>query len=176
MERRFPAEDEERLWSLLEAAWAPLGGEVGQARWALANQMAGDDLSGPTPFTVVEAALDDFLSNLRFISGKLPSDELTRLDRVVEAKLYDLDRADLHGVVGGSDDGFLYARGFVVALGRDFYAAVADDPKAAVPDAECAEMCYFFAHLHHRRHGDFPDTGSGISRESCSNAAGWRDS
>ncbi|NUW38257.1 DUF4240 domain-containing protein [Nonomuraea sp. SMC257] len=176
MERRFPAEDEERLWSLVEAAWAPLGAEVGQARWALANRTSGEDLSGRPPFTVVAEALDDFLSNLRFISEELPSDELVRLDRVVEAKLYDIDRADLHEITEGSDDGFLYARGFVVALGRDFYAAVTDDPKTAVPDAWCERMCYFFAHLHHQRHGDFPDTGSGISRESCSNAAGWRDS
>ncbi|GAA3165958.1 hypothetical protein [Nonomuraea roseoviolacea] len=85
MERRFPAEDEERLWSLLEAAWAPLGAEVGHARWALANRAAGDDAGGRPPFTVVEEALDDFLSNLRFISEKVPSDELTSLDRVVEA-------------------------------------------------------------------------------------------
>jgi hypothetical protein len=42
-----------------------------------------------------------------------------------------------------------------------------------VPDAECEEMCYFFAHLYRERFGDFPDTGSGISRESCSNQAGW---
>jgi hypothetical protein len=43
----------------------------------------------------------------------------------------------------------------------------------AVPDAECEEMCYFFAHLHRERFGEFPETGSGISRESCSNATGW---
>jgi hypothetical protein len=35
----------------------------------------------------------------------------------------------------------------------------------AVPQAECEEMCYFFAHLHHDRYGSFPDTRSGISRD-----------
>jgi hypothetical protein len=34
-------------------------------------------------------------------------------------------------------------------------------------------VCYFFAHLHHERFGAFPDTGSGISRESGQNLAGW---
>lgn len=95
------------------------------------------------------------------------------LNTNVERRLYDIDRADIQAVTGGSDDGFLYARGFVVALGRDFYAAVAEDPKKAVPDAECEKMCYFFAHLHNERYGTFPDTGSKISRESCSNPAGW---
>ena len=40
-------------------------------------------------------------------------------------------------------------------------------------DAECEEMCYFFADLYRERFGEFPETGSGISRESCSNTTGW---
>lgn len=58
-------------------------------------------------------------------------------------------------------------------MGREFYDAVADDPENGVPDAECKEMCYFFAHLPHEQFGEFPDTGSGISRESGSNLTGW---
>jgi hypothetical protein len=73
----------------------------------------------------------------------------------------------------GSDDGFLYCRGFVVAVGRDFFDAVNANPAMAVLDAECAAMCYFFAHLHNRRFGKYPETGSGISRESVSNPDGW---
>jgi hypothetical protein len=95
------------------------------------------------------------------------------LDRVLERKLHDIDRADIQAVTDGSDDGFLYARGFIVAMGRNFYDAVASDPQVAVRDAECEEMCYFFAHLYRERFGEFSDTGSGISRESCSNATGW---
>lgn len=55
---------------------------------------------------------------------------------------------------------------------RDFYAAVAEDPRKAALDAECGGMGYFFAHPHRERHGAFPDTGSKISRESFSNPAG----
>ncbi|MEU7905027.1 hypothetical protein [Actinoplanes sp. NPDC049118] len=47
------------------------------------------------------------------------------------------------------------------------------DPAMAVMDAECETMCYFFAHLHDERFGGYPDTGSGISRESCRNPDGW---
>jgi hypothetical protein len=56
---------------------------------------------------------------------------------------------------------------------QDFYRAVAADPAMAVLDADCEEMCYFFAHLHHERFGGFPDTGSGISRETGRNPDGW---
>ena|SRR6266568_983875 len=64
-------------------------------------------------------------------------------------------------------------RGFIVAMGRDFYDAVVSDPEMAVLDAECEGMCYFFAHLHRERFGEFPERGYGISRGSCSNAIGW---
>jgi Protein of unknown function (DUF4240) len=173
-DRRLPTGDEEGLWGLVEAAWAPLGADVDQARQALTRRAPGpgEDLHDK-PLAVVEAALKGFLSNLGSISEGLSADELTGLDRVVESKLYDIDRADIQAVTGGSDDGFLYARGFIVALGRDFYTAVAEDPKKAVLDAECERMCYFFAHLHRERYGTFPSTGSGVSRESFSNPAGW---
>jgi hypothetical protein len=120
---------------------------------------------------VREAFVGSLTSRCRGLTGE----ELTALDRVVERKLYDIDSAGLHAVTGGSQDGFLYARGFIVAMGRRFYHAVAADVRMAVPWAELEEMCYLFAHLYHERYGSFPGTGSGISRESCSNLAGWPD-
>ncbi len=122
---------------------------------------------------VVLGARAAFVASLTGQCRGLTSGELTALDRVVELKLYDLDSASLHVVTGGSDDGFLYTRGFIVAMGRGFYYAVAADVLMAVPWAELEEMCYFFAHLYHERYGSFPDTGSGLSRESCANPAGW---
>jgi len=50
--------------------------------------------------------------------------------------------------------------------------AVNHADKAELLNAECEAMCYFFAHLHHERFGEFPETDSGISRETCSNPAG----
>ncbi|PRX99689.1 DUF4240 domain-containing protein [Allonocardiopsis opalescens] len=166
-------DDAERLWALVEAAWAPLGAEVNAARRALAHRAPGEDpYSGPS-LPLVESALGRFLDELAAASRELPAEELTALDRAVERLLHDIDRADIQAVTDGSDDGFLYARGFIVALGREFYTAVARDPRMAVLDAECERMCYFFAHLHNSRFGRFPDTGSGISRESCTNPLGW---
>ncbi|WP_017594206.1 DUF4240 domain-containing protein [Nocardiopsis potens] len=168
------AGDEERLWELVEAAWAPLGPEVGEARRALAARTpepGEDPWSGPH-LPVVDGALKGFLDNLAAAGRELSSGELTGLDRAAERLLYEIDRADVQEVTDGSDDGFLYARGFILALGRDFYTAVARDPRAAVLDACCEEMAYFFAHLHEERFGSFPVTGSGISRESCSNPQG----
>ncbi|WP_433323050.1 DUF4240 domain-containing protein [Spirillospora sp. CA-294931] len=167
--------DEERFWSMVEAAWAPLGEEVTRARHELATRTPGpDDVRyGEPPFALLTEAMDDFVRNLATAAANLTSAELTDLDRVIERKLHDIDRADVQEVTDGSDDGFLYARGFIVALGREFYDAVVRDPRMAILDADCEEICYLFAHLHHKRFGAFPETGSGITRESCSNPAGW---
>ncbi|MCG5213090.1 DUF4240 domain-containing protein [Streptosporangium soli] len=171
-------EDEARLWALVEAAWAPLGMEVNQARQALARRtpVPDEELDGVPAFSLVDDALEDFLSNLTVSSENLSAEELTSLDRAVERLLYEIDRADVHEVADGSADGFLYARGFIVALGRDFYTAVTRNPQMAVLDARCEEMCYFFAHVHDQKFGDFPDTGLGISRESGCNPQGWPSS
>lgn len=171
-ERRLPsAEEEARFWALLETAWARCRPEPGRARQVLVSRSRGQaaGLAG------IEGALPVFLDALRGLCQGLPGRELVSLDRVLERKLYDIDRADIQRVTDGSDDGFLYARGFVVAMGQRFYDAVASNPDMAVPCAECEEMCYFFAHLYRERFGGFPDTGSGISRESCSNPSSWPD-
>jgi hypothetical protein len=161
--------DETRLWALVEAAWAPLGSGVRQVRQELVTRHPGSRAD----ISVLEGALPAFLDILAGCSRGLSADELTRLDRVVERKLWELDRADVHAVTGGSADGFLYSRGFVVAMGREFCDAVAGDPEMGVRYAECEEMCYFFAHLCDDQFGEFPDTGSGISRKSRSNLMAW---
>lgn len=149
-----------QFWALIETAWDRAGSA---ARTALLTP--GADL--PREHT------DRFIDALRSLSTDFTSAELTTLDRVTERALYEIDRADIQEITDGSDDGFLYARGFIVAMGREHYEAVLADPAVAVPDAECEEMCYFFAHLHDRLYGGFPETGSGISRETASNPAGW---
>ncbi|MEY9935464.1 hypothetical protein ABH926_010146 [Catenulispora sp. GP43] len=143
---RLPTDEEEnRFWSLLAEARSGAGGSTERLLEALSD-----------------------------LCESMSSSELTDLDRVVERKLYDIDRADIHAVTDGSDDGFLYARGYIVASGRETYYAVLADPDTAEEDEELEEMCYFFAHLHDKKYGSWPETGSGISRESFSNAEGWR--
>ncbi|GAB2680429.1 DUF4240 domain-containing protein [Nocardia goodfellowii] len=159
------AADESRFWNIIESAWEQVGAEPSALRGELTTR--GDVAE------TLEKQLSTFLDQLRALAGELPASELTALDRVLERKMYDLDRADIHRVIGGSDDGFLYGRGFIVAMGKDYYEAVAAAPETAARDAECGAMGYFFAHLHNERFGGFPRTGGGITRESMSNPSGW---
>ncbi|MFF3867420.1 DUF4240 domain-containing protein [Micromonospora sp. NPDC001898] len=166
--------DEARFWALVESAWEPLGPEARALRRALVERDPDVDDVDDVDVYALDASFAPFLDNLRSLGAGLSSEELTALDRVMERKLYDIDRADIHAVTDGSDDGFLYCRGHIVALGQEFYEAVRANPALAVLDGSCESICYLFAHLHDKLFGGWPRTGSGISRESFSNPEGWR--
>jgi hypothetical protein len=149
------------LWALIEKAWSEVAPELAAARAA------------PTEENVeaLDEALEDVIAALRSGLDALDKDSLLAVDRTLERALYDIDRQEVQEATDGSDDGFLYARGFIVALGKTFFDAVNATPSRALMDAECEAMCYLPWHLYKEKFGDPPS--SGISRESCSNAEGW---
>ena len=159
--------DEARFWRMIEAAWEAVGGKV-KAR----QRLAAGKLSDEKAEELMEA-LEEVIPALRESLEQLSAPELLAFDQILERKLYDIDRSEIQEHTDGSDDGFLYARGFIVAAGREYYDAVNATPSAAMMDLECEEMCYLSAHVHQEKFGEMPATSSGISRESCSNSAGW---
>ncbi len=168
-----PDPAETMLWAMIEAAWKPRGAKVNGARTKLATRDLEEDEDEELDIGPIDDALEDVIDALRTACHQLPKDELTAIDRALERKLYEIDRQDIQEITDGSDDGFLYARGFIVALGQAFYEAVSANPELAIMDAECEEMCYLPAHVHKERFGDLPKHDAGISRESGSNKAGW---
>lgn len=164
-----PDPAELRFWALIEDAWTECGKKVNAARTKLATRDVDDD-----PDTeLVDDCLEDVIASLRTSLEALDKDELAAIDRVLERKLYDIDREDVQQYTDGSDDGFLYCRGYIVALGQAFYEAVHANPELAICDAECEDMCYLPAHVYKKRFGAFPKHDAGISRESGSNTDGW---
>jgi hypothetical protein len=162
--------DERRFWSMLEAAWETQPDAANVQRERLVTR----DLDEDAPDTkAVNRAMEKVVAALRKELSKMTSAELTAIDTVIERKLYDIDRSEIQEVTDGSDDGFLYARGWILAMGEAFYDAVDNDPRVAIMDEECEEMCYLAAHVHEKKFGDWPKTKSKISRESCSNPDGW---
>jgi hypothetical protein len=159
--------DESRFWSLIESAWQAAGGKT-KAR----QKLAEGKLSEEGAEALVEA-LEEVIPALRAQLDRLSEAELLAFDRILERKLYDIDRAEVQERTDGSDDGFLYARGFIVAAGKGYYDAVNARPGVALMDLECEDMCYLSWHLYREKFGEMPP--SGISRESCSNGAGWPD-
>ncbi|MES2462794.1 MAG: DUF4240 domain-containing protein [Armatimonadota bacterium] len=157
--------DDGRFWSLIESSWQIVGGEE-----VLRHKLAEGKLSEEKA-EFLQETLETVIPSLQQALEQLSAEDLLRFDRILEQKLYDIDREEIHEQTDGSDDGFLYARGFIVALGRKYYEAVDAHPEIAMMDLECEEMCYISWHLYHESFGQVPE--SGISRESCSNRNRW---
>lgn len=156
---------ESNFWTVIESS-SPNSKQWNAARVGL---LTGDD-SGSEDLLEGQ---DLFLKKLRKALSKYTQEQLFAFDRTLERKLYDIDRQDIQEHTDGSDDGFLYARGFIVSMGREYYELVIADPSKALPDLEFEEFCYFSKNLYEEKYGPMP--ASTISRESTSNKAGWKE-
>jgi Protein of unknown function (DUF4240) len=155
--------DEDQFWLIIEAAW-PATEQVAMFRQlAFAGELeASDDL-----YRVQK----QMLANLTDALNRLDATDLLAFDRILERRLYDLDREDIHAYTDGSDDGFLYCRGFIVSIGKAYYDLVSSEPSHALIDLELEEICYLPYGLYEERFGPVPT--SGISRETGSKRDGW---
>jgi hypothetical protein len=158
--------DEKRFWSIIEEAWQEVDGSA-----AARKKLARGTLDEDGALELAEQAVSEFIPALRASLDPLPRDELLEFDRILERKLYNIDRAAIQEHTDGSDDGFLYARDFIVAAGQAYYDAVSNEPSRALMDLECEDMCYISFHVFAEKFGEMPH--SGISRETGSNKAGW---
>jgi hypothetical protein len=61
--------------------------------------------------------------------GELSLEELVGFQRECDSKIYLLDEDRIYNFVGGSDDGFLYARYFDLAMGKKYFYSVTISPK-----------------------------------------------
>src|SRR5690242_5172448 len=115
--------DEKRFWLMIEDAWQSVGGFKEPRRKLVKGELSeqeANDLAGQSWCAFVPA--------LKAMLEQLPQEELLQFDRILERKLYDIDRADIHEYTDGGDDGFLYCRAFIVAAGQEYYDAVNTDP------------------------------------------------
>ena len=152
--------NEDKFWVIIENAW-PQGEKL--------NQFQAGVLRGEL---LLEYSLQkQMLANLTSTFEQLGKDELLAFDRILAQKLYDIDRADIQEYTDGSDDGFLYARGFIVSVGHDYYELVHKDPSKAIMDAEFEEICYHSSRIYEQRFGTMPPFD--VSRETGSNPTGW---
>lgn len=171
----------EQFWTSIDDAWAAAAEtlpeserpSVASARATLCSPSASseDRLAAVSALDKAEPA---FLASVREFLSTLSQADLGQWDEHCAQALYAIDTQRIHDVLDGSDDGFLYTRGFVVAQGKKYYELVKSDPETyGVEDAECESFCYIGAHVYNDKFGDWP--GASVSRESCSNAEGWKD-
>lgn len=158
---------ENTFWQMIEESWQVVGGRVEERQALAQGELPEDDA-----FALLED-LEEVVDSLTERLEDLNKEDLVAFDRILERKLYDIDRAEIQEYTDGSDDGFLYCRGFIVAAGQAYYDAVNRDPSRALVDLECEDLCYLPVQIYEDRFGDFPQ--SDLCRETCSNQQGWAD-
>jgi hypothetical protein len=169
--------DEKQFWAILDEAWQS-DKKLAKFRDAVLKTLESEEAKesfeekygdGDPMIPGEEKLIQAIQARL----DKLSAPELHQFDVILERKLYDIDRQELQEQTDGSDDGFLYCRGFIVAIGQKYYDAVNRTPSLAMIDWACEEMTYVSWHLYNDKFGDMPR--SGISRETGSNAKGWSE-
>lgn len=159
--------NEQRFWGIIETAWEnlPLLNELRQQ----ALQTNAPSLFEGLSFGLEDEVTEEIESQLE----KLTEKELTTFNHILEEKLYTLDREDIHKYTDGSDDGFLYCRGFIVGMGEQYFNAVNDNPARATMDAEAESMCFVGYEVYKKQFGKEFKRYTTHNIESCSNAKAW---
>ena len=141
---------EELFWGTIEMAWQTAGGAH-----ATRQQLAR---GGETWNERIERLLDKVLPNvveaLRSALENAEREELLDFARILGERLRALDLPEVLRRSGAEEgEGFLYARSFIVILGRDFYAAVAADPAILMSGLQCEELWDMPAAVYEGRFG-----------------------
>lgn len=157
----------DNFWTLIELSWSdsPELDNLRQQALQPANRHlldeCGNALSGPI--------LDNYDRRLKQLSQQ----DLTDFIHTLEERLYHIDRQDVHEYTEGSDDGFLYARCYILGMGRPYYDMVDRDPSRAVADLWAEPFGFHAYQLYEERFGEEFDRGTEHDIETCSNFEGW---
>ncbi len=167
--------DEFKFWQIIDNAWKS-DSDLTAFRDAVLETLTSSDSKDSLEEEFGEEGPmipneEDFLEAIRLQIDSLKAEELLEFDRILERKLYEIDREDVHEHTDGSDDGFLYCRGFILAIGQRYYDAVNSEPENAMFDWECESITYISANLYEDKFGELPK--SDICRETGSNEDGW---
>ena len=161
--------NEQKFWELIESAWRDVPLLDGLRREALKT-------NGVNLFEGLSFGLDDEVSEaLEDKLRELSKDDLVKFNHIMEEKLFRLDREEIHQHTDGSDDGFLYCRGFIVGMGERYYNLVHTTPAKATTDAEAESIPFVGYRVYKEQFREEFLRESVYPIGSGSNPDGWRD-
>ena len=166
---RGRAINETRFWKIIDTAWQS-SDETRSYQKQIIRSLESEEAKEAVESQYGEFP-DEVVDSIRSQLDVLSAEDLLTFDRILERKHYYIDWEEIHEYTDGSDDGFLYCRGFIVAMGQAFYDTVNADPSKALCDFECEVICYISSHLYEYKFGELPE--SDICRETGSNDEGW---
>ena len=160
--------EDKKFWVLIENTWGKSGKNEDRKKAIESNdEEALEELS-----EFIENELIDFYQREL---EKLGKDDFTAYIHFLEKKLYQIDREEIHEHTDGSDDGFLYCRCFILAMGKEYYNMIDESPSKAKFDLE-AEGFGFEAYIsYEKKFSEEFKRNSIHCIESCSNPKGWKN-
>ena len=155
------------FWRLIDEVWAAT------PHWNQHRQQALDHFD-PHLIRSLEEGIDLVLLPLLCERlAQLTQVNLTAFIHRLEERIHHLDRLELYKAMKGSDDGFLYGRCFVLAVGEYYYHKIDQTPAMALPET-WAEGFGFAAYQVYEEQFDVEfDRYQFHSMESHSNSKGW---
>jgi len=137
--------------------------------WDLIAEINESDLVNPS---TVRSVLEPFIKRLTL----LDRDQLESFQDHLAQALFRLDGKKFAEASksGDSNDGFLYARAFVVAKGQKFYKCVLANPELMPKEyEECEELLYAVEHAWQLKDEDEWSYITPVSYETGSNTDAW---
>ena len=158
---------EEKFWQIIEKAWSKVS--TLHIIRAIAVKMNDKELLGE----LSEALSEQIIPHFRLELDKLDKKKLASFIHILEAKLYQIDRQEVHQYTDGSDDGFLYSRCFILGMGEAYYNMIDKNPKKATMDLEAESFGFAAYEVYEEKFGQEFNRSSVHSIESCSNEEKW---
>lgn len=160
--------NEQIFWGTIELSWAD-SPEIYEKR-ANALETNDSELLEELVTATDGKVLENYITRL----GACDKDTLTKFIHILEEKLFKIDRKEIHEYTDGSDDGFLYFRCFIVAMGEQYYKMIDENPSKASIELD-AEIFGFSAYdIYEDKFGEEFKRNSIHCIESCSNEKGWK--
>ena len=158
--------NENRFWEIIEDTWIKSGKDEERKKAIQENDI--EELE-----QLMEFIETNLISYYKVELGKLNKEEFSSYIHTLEKKLFQIDRKEIHEYTDGSDDGFLYCRCFILAMGKEYYNMIDKEPSKAKYDLE-AEGFGFEAYISYEdKFKEEFERYSIHSIESCSNPKGW---
>ncbi|MBW8686640.1 DUF4240 domain-containing protein [Chitinophaga rhizophila] len=156
-----------RFWEIIETAWTTDRDLFNLRETALTtNDPALIRYLG----NIVSTEITDHIrQQLIYLDDR----ELTKFNHVMEEKLFHIDREEIHERTGGTDDGFLYRRCFIVGMGQTYYDMVDENPSVATTDVAAGDVGFVGYGVYEDKFGETFERYCLHCIESGSNSRGW---
>lgn len=158
---------EQQFWEIIEKSWtdSPNLNEKRINAIKSNDERLLEDLN--------ELFENEILDNFTARISELNKTELTTFIHILEEKIYDIDRAEIQEYTDGSDDGFLYCRCFIVAMGQSYYDMINHCPEKATMDLEAESFGFIAYKVYEKNFKEEFNIYEFHSMESASNPKGW---